>query len=672
MSFEKNPAMEALRARYQLGTLPMSTDDGKRWQRRMAASESYYNDYSWDWAENQQLLCDVREMARKYGGPAGGSYVMMAHSVQQNFIASTYFRNPDPIIEDKGGNKDLSRTLSDVAKAILAETHSERKMKEGLEDRWWAGFGLEWVSFRQVDTELADGSLKALKQHVLLKRMSPYRVRFDPAGREWDMSDHTYAAVLYYPTLQQLMDDRRFNDDDRRRVMASYQRGVDGDANFDWSDARATTMTGQIEDDPAYIRVPTWQIWAKPEKKIYNQLHHTQFTLTPLDWPEEFAEDDCFPFVYMPSSREPEDKDSKRGFIGIPYLREIKTHLYAINRLESQFVAANQSAIFKYWQIKGVLDKVAQEVLANDKQKATIEIDPSALEAYPTFTRDGFKFKDVFGLIEQPDLKELRHLEGIKHEMDMIAQIIGQAPGDRGGMPDSKTATDSIIVNKRLQVREDTHKAEAGGFFKQLLKLIFLVVKHRQELPIHYQMTTPNYDQKVWSKFNADTIRDLDLHYDYAVGSNENQTREEKFALRERVAQTALPFMQASGDLRDQMKIIRDLVETIDPTAGQYFQDDVQDLMAQLIAIQYGIAKGQINPADPAIAEKQVNLISMLGSRLLTHDKMAQIVTQSAGQPDQGPTQGMGSMAKAPTPGQSDYQAGAQGAANAGMGGGRQ
>ena len=73
-----------------------------------------------------------------------------------------------------------------------------------------------------------------------------------------------------------------------------------------------------------------------------------------------------------------------------------------------------------------------------------VEVDPAALDAFPAQMREKMSFKDMFGLIEQPDFKELRHLPGIKHEMDMIAQIIGQAPGDRGGMPESPTATDSI------------------------------------------------------------------------------------------------------------------------------------------------------------------------------------------------------------------------------------
>lgn len=665
----------ALEETYPLDGLSLTNDDGTRWMHRMAASETYYNDYSWDWMENQQLLVDVREMERKYGGPAGGSYVMVARAIQQNFIAATYFRNPDPLIQDKGGNRDLGKMLSDVARSVLADTGSERKMKEGLEDRWWAGFGFVWVSFRQEADELADGTLIPRKQRVLLKRMSPYRVRFDPEGREWDMSDHTYAAVLYYPTLKMLMEDRRFSDDDRRRVMATYKRGAAGDANFDWRSRRDTTVTDLIEDDPAYIRVPTWQILARPEKKIYTQIAQTQFTMTPLDWPEEFASEDCFPFVYMPSSREPEDKESTRGFIGIPYLREIKSHLYAINRLESQFVAANQNAIFKYLTIKGLLTEEEQAKLGSDKQRQVIQFDPDALAAMtalPSAWREKFSMDDVLTLIKQPDLKELRHLAGIKHELDMIAQIIGQAPGDRGGMPDSDTATDSIIVDKRLRIRENASKHEAGGFFKQLVNLIFLVLKQRQELPIPYQMTT-QYGEKVWATFAADQLRNLDLHFDYAVGSNEDRTREEEFALHERFAQAVLPFMQASGDLRDQMKIVRDMSAILNIGGGgsdQYFQDDVQDLMAQLIAIQYGIARGEINPADPAIATKQVELISMLGSRLLTQDKMAQIVTQSAGQPDQGPSQGMGSMAKADTPGQADFKAGAQGSAAAGIGGG--
>lgn len=671
MPRERNPLMVQYEERYPLDGLSLTNEDGTRWMHRMAASESYYNDYSWDWKENQELLVDVREMERKYGGPVGGSYVMLARSIQQNFIASTYFRNPDPIIQDKNGDRDLSTTLSHVCKSILADIGSERKMKEGLEDRWWAGFGLVWGSFLQVADELADGTLVPKKQRVLLKRMSPYRVRFDPEGREWDMSDHAYAAVLYHPTLNQLMTDRRLSDDDRRRIMASYKRGAAGDANFDWRSVRATTVTDLVEEDPRYIRVPTWQIWARPEKKIYNQIAMSQFTMTPLDWPEEFAEEDCYPFVYMPAGREPEDKEATRGFIGIPYLREIKPLLYDINRLHSQFVAANQNAIFKYAMRKGVLDLPNQAILQSDHQKGTVTWDPQSISGFPAETPDKLiKFGDVFELIEQPDLKELRHLPGIKHAMDMIAQIIGQAPGDRGGMPDSPTATDSAIVDKRLRVREDTSKHDAGGFFKQLVALIWRILRQRQTLPIPYQMIIPGKEAQ-WAKFSADKLRDLDLHYDYAVGSNEDRTREEQFGLLERLAQAVMPTMQASGNLKDQTAIARLLLEALDVDGtDQLMQSDVQDLIAQLTAISYGIQRGEINPADPAIAQKQVELIAMLGDRLLTPDKMKEIVTQSAGMADQGPAQEMGSMAKAPTPGQADFAAGARGAAAAGAGGG--
>lgn len=668
MSRERNPLMVQYEERYRLAGLPLTNEAGTRWMHRMAASETYFNDYSWDWKENQELLCDSRNLQTKYDNP-----VMLARSIQQNFISSTYFRNPDPLIQDKGGNKDLGKMLSDVARAILAQTGSERKMKEGLEDQWWAGFGFQFVSFRQEADELADGTIIPRKQEVLLKRMSPYRVRFDPAGREWDMSDHEYVAVLHFPKLSLLMTDRRFSEEDRRRIMATYKRGVEGDANFDWRSVRSTTVTDHVEDDPRYIPVPTWQIWARPEKQIYTQIASTQFTLTPLAWPEEFEQEDCFPVVYMPAAHEPEDKESTRGFIGTPYIRDIKPHLYAINRLESQFLAANQNAIFKYWIVKGALKAEEQAKLSSDKQKEGIEFDPAALDAFPTQMREKMTFEDLFGLVKQPDLKELRQLDGIRHEMDMIAQIIGQAPGDRGGMPDSPTATDSIIVDKRLKVRENTHKHEAGGFFKQLLKLIFLVVKHRQELSIKFQMTTAKFNEKVWAEFSADTIRDLDLHYDYAVGSNEDRTREEEFALMERGAAIIMPALQASGNLRDQMKVVRDLYEMLNvggARAEGYFEDGVQDLIAELTSISYQVAKGLMNPADPAVAQKQVELIAMLGDRLLTPDKMKQIVTQAAGAPEEGPGQNMGSIAKPPTPGESDFKAGAAGAAAAGAGGG--
>lgn len=675
MMTTKSAAMVALEARYPLNGLSMSNPDGLLWQNRMKTSESYFNDYSWDWEENLMLLSDVRKMEAAYGG-----YNSLAYSIIQNWVQETYFRNPDPLIQDKGGNRDLGKMLSDVGRAMHAKADTELKMKHGFQDQSWAGFGFQWVSFlqkayaipREEDPE-GEPDVVATQQDVIVKRLSPYRVRFDAEGREWDMSDHTFVAVRYDPYLADLMASDKLTDDDKRRLMAWVRGGMRNPDSraFDWSMVRHSSFSDP-ETDPAYIRVPCWQIWARPNHKIYSMPCGSSFTFTPLDWDEEFEEADLFPCVYMPTNREPEDKDSLRGFIGIPPLRQLRPHLYAILRLENLFLAANTNVIWKYATMKGILSDSNKALLMNDTPRAVLEIDPDALQFWPTQMRSdagGLSLKDILFQIPQPDLKEMRHLVGIRHELDMITEILGQSSDSRGGNQDTDaTATGASIRDRNNRGRSSTLKHEGGRHYKHLTKLMFLVMKSRQTLDVKYQMTT-SYNEKVWMTFVADKLRDLDLHFDYAVGSGEDRTRDEEFALRERLAQVVLPVLQVSGDNRSVMKVVRDLVDVLNVhNTDEYFNDDAKELMKELMAIQFGLQKGVLDPANKEVNHRQLELISLLGSKLLNQSDLAQVVAQVSGTPEQGGgDQGAGSLPAPETPGSA---AAAAGSAAAGAQGG--
>lgn len=666
MQPERHPDLVRLEQTYPLGELAMTTTEGLRWRSRMQASDAYFRDYSWDWAENQALLTDVRALTLKYG-----TYVAIAYAIVQNLVADTYYRNPDPLVQDKGGNRDLSRMLSDVFKAIHADVDTERKMKDALTDQSWAGFGMLWTSFQQkgyfdqaeVDAETGEqGAYVTTNQRIVLRRISPWRVRFDPEGRDWDLSDHGYIAFLYSPKLAQLMRDESLSDEDRRRLMAHVRGGQA-------QPVRYGSLSDTSEEDPELIPVPCWHIWSRTNKMTYRQPVGTAFTFQPQPWPEESAEADEFPVRYMAKNREPEDEQGLCGFIGVPDLRLTRPHIYAIQRLEALFLSANQHVINKYFTMKGALEQQAQEKLATDKQYQVIEVDPDAFNKFPAEMRDKVKFSDILALVPQHEFKELRHLDGIRHELDMIAQIIGQASADRGGLSDAETATESRGMQQRLAYRLSTLRHEAGKHYQALCRLFYIILKQRQTLPIQYQMTTA-YNEKVWAAFSADTLRELDLHFEYAVGSSEPRTREEEFALRERAAAILMPMLAARGDMRGQMKVARDLVELLNlRNVEQYFNDDAIEYMKELVAIMDGLQKGTVDPANREVVKRQIELVSMLANELLTEQDLTEVVAQGAGQ-DAPSTEGMGSLPSAPTPGQADYDAAARGSAAAGIDGG--
>jgi hypothetical protein len=669
---KKHPELEKLEAEYPLGTLQLSTIEGQRWRRRMDESQAYYNEYSgrFGWAENQILLSDFRALEEKYG-----TYVALPNAIAQNFVADTYFRNPDPLIQDKGGNRDLSKILSDVLRSIHQEVDSERKMKDALTDQWWAGFGCVWASFRQESYEApvvddfgqpAGSETVPTKQQVLLKQLSPYQIRFDPKGRDWDLSDHRYVAVEYIRSLAASMRDPRLSEEDKRRVMASFSSG-----NIETTYETATSNISTGEDDPEFIQLKFWQIWDRTTKKVYDLPMGAQFTLSPQDWPEEFAEADVFPLRYMPANREAQDQGGKRGFIGIPYLTLIRPHIYAIQKLEALFLAANQHVINKYLMPKGALDEAAKNKLADGtKQFAVVEWDSDALNAFPAEMRDKFRSDEILQLVKQGDLKELHHLEGIRHEMDLIAQIVGQASGDRGGLSKAKTATESMGMQRGLERRRSNAIHVNGKHYNAVTKLFFLILKQRQTLPIRYQMTT-NYNEQVWAEFNADALKDLDLHFDYATGSSEPRTREEEFALRERMAAQLLPVLQANGDVRGMRMIARDLTEVLNiKESEKYFNDELVDAMKELVALQNALGKGLVDPGNPQVAARQMELIAIAAQATLTERDLAEVAASAANMAPPSPS-GQGSLPAAPSPGAQAHTAAAgAGSAAAGVIGG--
>lgn len=672
---KRNPRLVALENAYPLAGLSLSNEDGLLWENRGLASEAYFNDYSWDWEENQELLSDVRAMQRRYGD----QYVALADSIIQDFVAAVYYRNPEPFIQDKGGNRDLSRMVTDVCAAMHADADSEQVMKDAFYDQSWAGFGLPYVSFRQDYDEMpgeeeGESEIVVKKQKVTVDLISPWDVRFDPRGRKWDMSDHKYLQFLFFPTLSQVMRWPWMTDEDKRRIMAWNKAGRVGDhfSSDRYSNQLIDYITmGDEETDPDHIQIPMWQIWDRTKKMIPYRPAGASFVLSPQPWPEEFEEADCYPVVYMAKNRESKNRRGTTGFMGVPDIRKIKPHLLAIRRLENLFLAANQHVIFKYLMPKGALDPQEQAKLMTDVQRDVIEFDPDNLNAFPTEMRDKI-FKDgILSLVNQPDLKETRHLVGIKHEFDMIAQIMGQSSGARGGMPETDTATDSAIIDARLKARESNARHVGGKNYMQLTKRMFLVAKQRMELPIQYQMTT-SYNQKVWSEFSADKLRELDLHFDYGVDSSEPKTREQQFGLYERFASIMLPILQASGNTRSALKIGRDMGDILGiRNVDQYFNDQVIDLLKQLAALFHGIQAGQIDPADPKVVTQEMELMSQVMSQMLTESDLADVMAEKSGAPAPEP-QGMGSMPAPMSPGEQAYESGgaSAGAAAAGAVGG--
>lgn len=671
-------ALKMLAQQYPIGKLRLENDEGRKWRDREKASDAYFRDYSYDWNENQQLLTGFRKLIETYG-----THVALAFAIQQTFVADTYFSNPDPFVQDlKSGNEDLGYILSDVFKALMKKSESERYMKEAMQDQWWAGFGFLWVAYLQESYERPrrggfvneDGSqemeIVAKRQEPLVRRISPWRVRFDPDGKDWNLSDHMWVSVDYWQTLDQALNDRRYSEEDKARLLGFYRTSA-FQQGYHTQQVRYAAMYGGTEQDPKYIRIPFREIWARPEKKIFYKPLGAEFVMgdgaaVSNDWPVEFAEADQFPCIYVARNRESEDEAGISGFAGVPDLRLIKPQLFNIQRLDSLFIKANRHVLNKYLTRKGALDPEAQRRLEDsDKNFEIIELDRDAFTAPGVAAGLGEEVtpKDVLYLVPQHELKELRHLEGIRHNLQIIWQVIGQGPGDRGGQAESNSATESLGQQRGLERRRNYARALGRWYFVELLKMFGLMVKNRQRLPIWYERRAVPGAQKKWAQFHADMWADLELNFDCTVGESEPRTREEEISLRRQAAEVLLPIF--SADRRRSEALARMLVEPLNIVGlPELFDNELTELARQIYQIDVALGDGEADAADVALAAKKQELVAAIVNRLLTDVDIQQAETGDVQMQQQA------SLPAAQSAGEASFEAGARGSAMAGITGG--
>lgn len=635
----------------------LQTPLGKDWSSRLKGSENYFKDYSYDWEQSLTLLSGFKEMEATWG-----HYVSMAYAVTANLVNDVYFQNPKTFVQDKAGNKDLSAMLTDVFNSVARDTGLERHMKDAIFDNSWAGFGVVWSSFYQEgyenplyeldavgeplsDPDSPDGAplprigangkeeteYVATAQRILSKRVSPWRIGFDPLGREADLSDHRWMKVDYSSSVREIIEDESFDRGAIDRFCAWYSTTRFGD-----SEIERRMALEHDEQDAGFLQVRCVEIWDRVNKTIIYMPAGANFHLGEKDWGPAFRKHDEFPCEYISFFREPEDKEDTRGFIGLPIVRMIRPQLTAINRLESLFIEANTHVINKYLMAKGFLEEQEQNKLLSDKNREVIQYTHDALAKFPggaSMTAAEFDVRKILMLVPQGEVKEMRHLEGIAHELNVIAQILGQSTGDRGGLAEADSATEALGLQRRLEQRLKTMRAEAGRHYDAINRKYFLILKEQQTLPVHYQMTT-QYNEKVWDAFNADDLKELDLHFEHAADSSAPRTAENEISLRRQVAEVLLPIFSQRGDTRSLMALSRMLVEPLGVVGlEQFFNDEVTAIAQELLKLMDAVNQGEVDITDPNVAAKQMELTSALVSAVLTDQDIAAVADGGAGAP---------------------------------------
>jgi hypothetical protein len=171
----------------------------------------------------------------------------MAYSIITAAASDTYFNNPESWIQAKSGDPDgdISRAFRDIANTAHRDADTEGIMRKCLVCDGFAGFGVHWAYFEQVEdappvaasppqlgapnSELGTPTPTDAAQpppqppNVVAQKVcgdfcEPWDFRVDPDGRDWKLTDHKYIIRKYRKTIAQLLEYSERNGASRARL----------------------------------------------------------------------------------------------------------------------------------------------------------------------------------------------------------------------------------------------------------------------------------------------------------------------------------------------------------------------------------------------------------------------------------------------------------------------
>lgn len=659
----------------------METERGKQIRMRLAASEAYYQKHSRNWEYLQQLYTNVFETFKE--GMVWSTTLAIGWAVMNSLVDDVYFQNPQSWLEARSGDPtgELSKEVRDVTNTVHEDADTEGIIRQAMQSSTWAGFGGHWVWFEQEDS---DDPENPESQTIRAEYVSPFKLRFDPLGRKWNLSDHKYIIRLYSRSLQFFLD-APWVPQDRKEMLRAWgvrqQYDLWNNANY----AAVETNNGE-EQDPRYFDIQVAEFWSLAEGVIAHVPVGADFDIGEYPMPPHFVKGKTYPLTLVAFNRNPENKECTTGFYPKPDLELIQGPLEAINRLNDLYLDAATLSVLKYLTVAGLIAPEEADKIKNDKNRELIPVDLTAWleflrEAFPGQQIDQnvvFNLRNLVMLLPQEERAALvKHQEAIEYQLNIIANIMKMGPLSRYGIATAKSATESAGIQGARDQGLQTRSNQAGRIYNEVTRKIWLMLKSQQVLPIPYRSSTEQ-DPGIWREFHVSKIWNIDLSFRHRVGSNRPRDTQTEMFLRKEAATILLPLYQNMGDTSAVIAITKWMLEPYDFRGIQVFNDQRAAIARELLELQIAIQSRKIE-VTPQVSARRGELTSQLINACLGRgDKEKVAAAIGRGGPgaevkqiDEGGSGGgdQGSLPAATTPGQQAFKAGAAGAGMTNIGG---
>lgn len=479
----------------------------EKWLERIERSKALIDKYKADWKKNDELYSGERHFADDNYDENLIYYFNVFRSTIQTFIAQTVptdlaFHVERYGIQDVDGNILISAFIQQMMKEKILNI-----LKRTIITAFKKPYCIAYLDFNikskeapiemPEDEELRQEGIEIEEKRILVNTevevffdiIEPEDFLIDPCAKKIDRAKW-YGVKIQVPVVD-FMKDKQWDGFKYKRkvIQAQYEEYKSALEEAEKDDIG-------LEDyyDEDFSLITIWEIWdIKERKKLY-----IADALGEIIYKEDYPiEDERFdhPFVFF-------------GFLfdDGDYLIPPKPLMYFLrnqhdeyNRMADIELRNARRKIQKYAAYKDALSPQDKEKLISPYENTIVEVENMAPDKiYPINNI-------VTPIAENPIPMDLTLLTRVIE--DNIRETIGFGRAERGGMPETRTATETLHLTNFIRARLSATSANVYKYCEDLIKKALIIYAEKLEEPVKVKIGS-NTEGIIWKDFKKDFLQD--------------------------------------------------------------------------------------------------------------------------------------------------------------------
>ena len=525
------------------------------WSQRLERGKKHQKENSKHWEPNEKLIFGIDST----GDNEDDADLAYGWGLFKALETAIYVQDPDFYLESKfNADPDIARRLTDIVRTDVKDMDLKSTGGLMLLDTFVYGYGAgvevirtdqKYVRFPEESDLVTEGLVEsdeetpvATAQQYDICRVHPKDIVFDPKGTRLDLSDHGWVALAFYPTISDLQADPGFTLPEKLDSLQEASQATRSEKNEGTTGGRWPIKA--TETDPAFKTVCVWEIWDKPNQKIVymtDSLHHI---LGEKDWPckLQIGPRNLFPVTIMAMHPNP------KGFYPKAEVSLVRKQLERLNAIEKQMDGYYRNRWRKHVAAAGIF---SQDSIANftdmSGAHSLILIEPDELGALVGPSGDSTKI-DLSRLVFQvpdpiPQMDYYQRKQGIEQD---ISQILGYGPSDRGGLPQTRSAREAVMINDSKQQKLVKRADAIADFYRWTMEKHLKMLQATMSVERAARKWKPAGGLSEWFGYTQEDIKGDFSFVVYAGSSGPRSTETKKQQILQEF-QTIAPFLQAEG-----------------------------------------------------------------------------------------------------------------------------